>query len=74
VAIVLLTEIEQQVRQLPYDQQLLLIERLIAGLRKESRSEAMSSQLHAMASDPEIRRQLDEIDAEFASAESDGLK
>ena len=71
-----LAQIEREIRQLSYDEQLWLIERLIHGLRQQSRDArpAFDAALAEMAADPEIRRELEEIAQEFAASEMDGLE
>jgi hypothetical protein len=69
-------EIENQFAQLPRETQWSVIERLVHRLRC---SEGPSSRgtweasLAAMASDPEVRRELDQIEQDFAPTEADGL-
>jgi hypothetical protein len=71
-----LAQIELDIRQLSYDEQLLLIERLVQGLRRRSRDArpTFDAALAQMAADPEIRRELEAIAQEFAVAEMDGLE
>lgn len=69
-----LTRIADQVAQLPSDEQLWLMERIVRHLRESSVSPSEAdSQLAAMAADPEIARELDTIDKEFRVTEMDGL-
>ena len=71
-----LQEIEKQFAQLPRETQWTVIERLVHRLRC---SEAPLSRatweagLAAMAADPQVRRELEEIEKEFAPTEIDGL-
>jgi hypothetical protein len=71
-----LAQIEREIRQLSDDEQLLLIERLVHGLRHRFRDTlpAFDAALAEMAADPEIRRELGQIEQEFAGAEMDGLE
>jgi hypothetical protein len=71
-----LAQIEREIQQLSYDEQLWLIERLVHGLRRRSRDArpAFDAALAEMAADPQIRRELDEIAQEFAVTEMDGLE
>jgi hypothetical protein len=68
-----LGEIERQVRQLPREDQLWLIERLAHELRRQNTLKPSSDELQAMADDPEIQRELRAISEEFSPTESDGL-
>jgi hypothetical protein len=71
-----LVSIESKIAQLPKDDQLLLIERLAHRLRKPNAldDQVMEKELAAMAADPEIRREIEAINEEFAGSESDGLE
>jgi hypothetical protein len=71
-----LIEIEGQISRLSRPEQLLLIERLIRRLRMDASSMPLSAEddLTAMAADPDIRREIREIDEEFACTEMDGLE
>ena len=69
-----LSQIEERITQLPVDEQLWLIERVAQRLREFIRNQrAFEAQLGAMASDPDIQRELHQIAEEFAVTESDGL-
>jgi len=67
-------EIETQVNKLPRVERLLLIERVIHGLRTSELTDDWDAQLDAMAADPEIQRELAAINREFANTEMDGLE
>jgi hypothetical protein len=71
-----LAQIEREIQQLSYDEQLWLIERLVHGLRHRSRDArpAFEAALAEMAADPDIRRELEQIAQEFAATEMDGLE
>ena len=63
-----LLELEKQITELTYEDKLWLLERLAYTLRKD-----VSSDLDAMAADPDIQRELSAINTEFRVAEEDGL-
>jgi hypothetical protein len=67
--------IEADIRQLPLVDQLWLMERLVQHIRERAILEPSDRQslLAAMAEDPEIQRELQLINAEFAGTERDGL-
>jgi hypothetical protein len=69
-------EIEKQFTQLSFDEQLLLIERLVQRLRNDAAAEHQEwdNDLAAMAADPSIQRELRHMDAEFRCTEGDGLE
>lgn len=70
----LLSELEENISRLSVDEQLLLIERVSHRIRKNiSDKQDMDTQLSEMASDPEIQRELQEIEREFSVTERDGL-
>ena len=59
---------------MPLDEQLLLIERLSHRIRKNiAITTDIEFQLREMAVDPEIQRELQEIEREFSVTEQDGL-
>lgn len=68
-------QIDAQIQQLPFPDQLWLAERLIHRLRLHTQPArpTLESQLLALANDPDIQRELREIEAEFAGTETDGL-
>jgi hypothetical protein len=73
-----LSQIERTISHLSYDEQLWLIEQLAHNLREVGSDSveqaAFESQLAAMATDPEIQAELQEIHREFAVTEADGLE
>jgi hypothetical protein len=70
-----LSQIEERITQLSIDEQLWLIERVAQRLRESMRKQcAFNAELVAMAADPDIQRELHQIDKEFAETESDGLE
>ena len=70
-----LSELEESICQLSLNEQLWLIERLAQRIRGNMvNRDTLDSQLGAMAKDPEVQAELQEINREFAHAESDGLK
>ena len=70
-----LSEIDRTVSQLPEEEQLLLIERVIHRLRRSTPGQATSGSnpLAAMAEDPDIQREIQAINSEFSRTELDGL-
>jgi hypothetical protein len=69
-----LSQIEQNILQLPVDEQLLLISRVAEKLRgKIDESPEFESSLAEMANDENIQRELKEIEADFRRTEFDGL-
>ena len=71
-----LTQIEDSFSRLPRPEQLLLPERLVHHLNETEVNTQRQSEMEltAMAADPEIQRELQKIEAEFALADSDGLE
>jgi hypothetical protein len=69
-------EIETAFATLSPEAQLGLLERLIhrTRLTVAGRQEEWELGLSAMASDPEVRRELHQIASEFRAAEADGLE
>ena len=73
-ALSLLNELEENIRRLPLDDQLLLIERVSHRIRTDiSDKMDIDAQLSKMAADPEIQKELREIEQEFSTTEQDGL-
>lgn len=72
----LIERMEIEISQLALPDQLWLLERLIQRIRKRTLQTrpALDAQLAAMAYDPNMRRELKAIDAEFAATEADGLE
>ena len=70
-----INEIENEFARLPAEAQLCLLERLIHQTRMSvtGQREDWGDALSAMAADPEIQRELSQIDAEFRATESDRL-
>ena len=70
-----LERIEADISQLSLSEQLLLMERLAHRIRRHTLrpQPSLTDQLTAMASDPDIQRELQQIEAEFAGTETDGL-
>ena len=70
----LFNELEENIRRLPLDDQLLLIERVSHRIRNDiSVKMDIDAQLSKMAADPEIQKELQEIEQEFSATEQDGL-
>lgn len=75
-----LSQLEQAISLLSYEEQLSLVERIIHNLRVSRASHNLSDQrqtfdgqLSQMANDPAIQEELIAIDREFAITEMDGL-
>jgi hypothetical protein len=70
-----LQEIEERLPELSFKEQLLLLERLARALREGRQPSGFASgnQLAAMAADPDIQREIREIESEFSVALQDGL-
>ena len=72
---IVLSQIEQNILQLPVDEQLLLISRVAKKLRgKLDDVSDFERQLAEMAKDPDIQRELKEIEEDFRHTELDGLE
>lgn len=70
----ILSQIEQNILQLPVDEQLLLISRVAERLRGKIDGENnFESELAEMANDENIQRELKEIEKDFRYTEFDGL-
>jgi hypothetical protein len=71
-----LSQIENAIPKLSYDERLWLVERLVHDLRRCSQSvrAQQNAALAEMAADPQIRRELAAISDEFAHTEMDGLE
>jgi hypothetical protein len=71
-----LVRLDAAIDQLPFSDQLWLMERLARRIRERSEHspDSREQELEQMANDPAIRRELREIEAEFALTESDGLE
>ncbi len=71
---VILSQIEQNILQLPVEEQLLLISRVAEKLRARIDGEKdFESELSEMANDENIQRELKEIEKDFRYTEFDGL-
>jgi hypothetical protein len=70
-----LSEIEDEFALLSPEAQLSLLERLVhrARVAVSGCRDNWEADLSAMASDPEIQRELSQINAEFSVTEADGL-
>jgi len=71
-----LSEIENEFARLSPEAQLTLLERLVhrARLAASGNRDSWEADLSAMAADPEMQRELNRINAEFATTEADGLE
>ena len=69
-------QLEASIRELPREEQLWLVERIIHALREsETQERALwEADLIAMAADPAIQNEIREIEREFANTETDGLE
>ena len=72
----MLSKIEDIFNQLSITEQLWLIQRLVQRIRENvgNKEDLFESQLMAMAADPEIQNELQQIEQEFAFTEIDGLE
>ena len=68
----ILTQLEERFSQLPVSEQKALLERLARRVYVQA-GNGDEQLLAQMATDPEIQREMREIDREFASADADGL-
>ena len=70
-----LERIEADIAHLSLDEQLWLMERLVHRIRQHALHPLVieESDLAAMAADPDIQREMQQIAAEFAVTEMDGL-
>lgn len=69
-----LSQIEERIQQLSLAEQLWLIERLAQRLRAQLLAQTtFEDALATMAADPDIQRELQCIEEEFAPAAADGL-
>ena len=71
-----LSEIESEFARLSPEAQLTLLEGLVhrARVAVSGNRETWEADLSAMAADPEMQRELNRINAEFVTAEADGLE
>ncbi|MBN1311324.1 MAG: hypothetical protein JXB30_07880 [Anaerolineae bacterium] len=71
----MLEQIEANIAQLSLNEQLWLMERLAYHIRRHTLPtiKVKESELAAMAADPAIQHEIQQIGAEFAVAEMDGL-
>jgi len=70
------SEIENEFDRLSPEAQLSLLERLVhrARVAVSGNRDTWDADLFAMAADPQMQRELNRINAEFAVAEADGLE
>jgi hypothetical protein len=66
-------ELAHEAEELAVTDKLWLIERLVRSVREESQFDGRVTELAAMAHDPQIRHEIDQIEEEFAHTEQDGL-
>ena len=71
----ILSRIEEDINQLSVHDQILLMEHLAHRIRENTTRDisTLDSQLELMANDPDIQRELKQIECEFAGTEMDGL-
>jgi hypothetical protein len=69
-------EIEQRFAELSPNAQFTVLERLIHRMREQQLKEdaAFAAEMSAMASDPDIQREIREIKEEFRCTDGDGLQ
>ena len=67
-----ISDIEESILALPENEQLRLIARVAETLRRRQEAED-EAELLEMANDPDIQRELREIEKDFAPTEFDGL-
>lgn len=69
-----LSELETHIDELSVAEQLALLEYVARRLRKNLGAQGnLENELALMSADPDIQRELREINEEFASMEADGL-
>ncbi len=67
-------DLEEKISRLSTDEQMQLIERVSHRMRAVNTSiRDVDAQLREMAADPEIQKELREIESEFSPTEGDGL-
>lgn len=67
-------DLEEKINRLSSDEQMQLIERVSHRIRTVNTSnKVIDAQLSEMAADPEIQKELREIESEFSSKGGDGL-
>jgi hypothetical protein len=70
-----LDRLNADIQRLTLAEQVWLMERLVQSIRVKTmrQQHVIENQLAAMAADPEIQREISQIQTEFAGTESDGL-
>ena len=70
-----LSQIEEGFSKLPISEQRGLIDRLVRRVNEQTsnQNKDVDDQLAQMAADPDIQREVQEIEQEFALTDSDGL-
>jgi hypothetical protein len=69
-----LVEIEKQISCLSASEQWRLAEQILQNLRNKAEQAKQEAELAAMAADPNIQREIHQIQKEFAVADADGLE
>jgi len=76
----ILSQIEQSINSLSYDELLYLLEKIVRNLKLKSPDRVVTDklsfekQIEMMATDPEIQAELHKIDQEFVATQMDGLE
>jgi hypothetical protein len=70
----ILLELEQKIRKLSAPDQWWLIERTLESMREKAEEVRQQAELAAMAADPNVQREIRQIQKEFAVTEADGLE
>jgi hypothetical protein len=70
-----LIQMEDRISRLSLSEQIWLMERLVQSIKENTLSQEsqFENDLIAMANDPQIQSELQEIERDFAFAEADGL-
>jgi hypothetical protein len=70
-----LQDIETRIAQLSTHEKQILLDRLVVDLRAANRAKAdIAATLATMAADPDIQREIQEIEEEFSAATDVGLE
>ena len=70
----ILSKLETDIQQLTLEEQIWLLERLAHHIGEQAmQQQTLESQLEAMASDPDIQREIRAIEDEFSATDADGL-
>jgi hypothetical protein len=69
-----LLDLEQKIRALSPPDQYWLIEKILESMREKAEQARQQAELAVMAADPDIQREVRQIQKEFAVADADGLE